>query len=615
MLQEESYQLSMAHATLITFEKVAGGSVQLTASGRFRRYLTEQKRWFLLGSACGVVMNTAIVLPPIYLGRLIDAALAGGAGPGWSRLLGPMAAFGGVLLLYNLPRIGKRYWLRVMANRMNCRLRSDLLQAVFGYSLARCEGERVGDIMSRAIGDVQVFADTVQFVVTELYDTVLMMLASFAALMVMEPQLTVIASVPVPFALLLAHVMGPRVFARALAARQASAGLSEHLHQRISGVRVLRLLGLEEVLARRFDGLSRRLQQAQVSQELLQAGLVPLYSAVAALGVVWVIGQGGLRVAAGHWTVGAFSAYVTLFVNMAMRMLVGARMITRSYAGASAWSRIDAKLGVAGAIEDAPGLSGGASLRVDRATIAARGLGMGFPGQREPALKDISFTVPAGSWVGITGPVGAGKSALALVMAGLYPYTGSLTINGLELNSLPASEKVANIGYLGQAPFLLSASVAENICLAGDGAADQDRLQDAIFGAALEEDVAQFPQGLATPVGELGVRVSGGQRQRIALARALYARPPVLILDDPFSAVDPVTEQRIVSRLRASLAGTTVVIMSHRLAAFAWTDQVLVLDGGSVRLRGTHRELAGADGLYRRIFRAQTWMAAEEARP
>jgi len=589
--------------------------VRLTGGGRVWQYLWEQKRWFWLGSACGVVMNIAIVLPPIYLGRLIDVATAGNTGPGWSRLVRPIAAFGVALLLYNLPRIGKRYWLRVMANRMNCRLRSDLLRAVFRYPLPRFEGERIGDIMSRAISDVQVFADTVQFIVTELYDTVLMMLSSWVALMVMEPRLTVIASAPLPLALLLAQVMGPRVFGRALAARQASAGLSDHLHQRISGVRVLRLLGLEEILARSFDQLSRRLKGALVSQELLQAGLMPLYSAVALLGVVWVIGQGGLRVAAGYWTVGAFSAYVTLFVNMALRTLVGARMITRGYAGASAWSRIDAKLGAAASIEEVPAPSGGSPFRLERAAIEARELGMSFPGQRQPALGGITFTAPAASWIGVTGPVGAGKSALALVIAGLYPYSGSLIINGKELSSLSATEKVANIGYLGQAPFLFSASLVENICLDGAGAPDQDRLREAIFGAALEDDVAQFPQGLATPVGELGVRVSGGQRQRIALARTLYARPPLLILDDPFSAVDPVTEQRIVSRLRALLAGTTVVIMSHRLAAFVWVDQVLVLDGGLVLERGTHPELAAADGLYRRIFRAQAWMAAQEARP
>jgi ABC-type multidrug transport system fused ATPase/permease subunit len=559
-------------------------------------------------------MNTAIVLPPIYLGRLIDAATAG-LGPGWSRLFPPMTAFSGALLLYNLPRIGKRYWLRVMANRMNCRLRSDLLRAVFAYPLARCEGERVGDVMSRAIGDVQVFADTVQFVVTELYDTVLMMMASFVALLVMEPRLTLVSSAPVPLALLFARLMGPRVFARALATRQASAALSEHLHQRISGVRVLRLLGLEEILTRSFDQLSRRLQRAHVSLELLQAGLVPLYATVAALGVVWVIGQGGLRVAAGLWTVGTFSAYVTLFGNMAMRVLVGARMITRGYAGASAWSRIDAKLDVAGSLGPVPGSPAGTLVRHHRVALAASGLGMSFPGQREPALGSITFTVPAGSWVGITGPVGAGKSALGLVMAGLYPYTGSLTINGQELSSLSVTGKVANIGYLGQAPFLFSAPVLENICLDGAAAPDQDRLGDAIFGAALEDDVAQFPQGLATPVGELGVQVSGGQRQRIALARALYQRPPVLILDDPFSAVDPVTERIIVSRLRALLVGTTVVIMSHRLVAFAWADQVLVLDEGLVLQRGTHQELADTGGLYRRIPDAQTWIAAQEARP
>jgi ABC-type multidrug transport system fused ATPase/permease subunit len=580
-----------------------------TGRNRFWQYLWEQKRWFWLGSVSAVIMNTAVVLPPLMLGRAVDAAGGYRAPGGPAQLTRALWLFVGALLLYNVPRVGKRYWLRVMANRMNCRLRTDILQAVFRYPLPRFEQEHIGDIMSRAIGDVQVFADAVQFAVTEVYDTALMMLSHFVALLSMRPQLTLIATLPVPASLALAQVLGSRVFARSLRVRQESSSLTQLLQQAVSGVRVLRLLGRDQAEASRLADASWRLKEAGIALELLQSGLMPIYSAIAAAGVVLVIGVGGNAVAAGDWTIGAFLAYLTMFINMAFRMLVAARVINRSYAGAAAWTRIEAKLAAVEQEAASPetGLVKALGPRLAQAALKATGLTMAFPGTGA-ALAGIDLEIPAGAWVGVTGPVGSGKSALALVMSGLYPYQGSLTVNGRELSDFAASEKVANIGYLGQDAFLFSASIKDNICLDRAGAPDMAVFADVAEWAAVRDDLPLFAQGYATPVGEAGVRVSGGQRQRIALARALFARAPLLILDDPFSAVDLATERQLILRLRDAFRGTTVVMMSHRLASFAHTDQVVVLDKGKIIQQGTHAELLAADGLYSRIFRAQQWL-------
>ena len=277
--------------------------------------------------------------------------------------------------------------------------------------------------------------------------------------------------------------------------------------------------------------------------------------------------------------------------------------------------------------------------------LAVESLSFTFPGDEREALHEVSFTVPAGSLVAVTGSVGSGKSALATVLTGLYPYNGSILLSGshghaapLELSALSPSERQHTVSYLGQDPFLFSASIRENIAFGdepnggdghgggdGDGDGDSDgdgdggsgavhegRLEEVARISALADDLELFPRAYDTLVGEWGVRVSGGQRQRIALARALYRGTPIIILDDPFSAVDVGTEERMMTRLR-ELAGTaTIFLFSHRLASFPRAELVLMMAAGRVLEQGAHDDLIARRGVYARVFEAQEWVRREQ---
>jgi ABC-type multidrug transport system fused ATPase/permease subunit len=248
-----------------------------------------------------------------------------------------------------------------------------------------------------------------------------------------------------------------------------------------------------------------------------------------------------------------------------------------------------------------------------------------YPGAARPALWSINLNAPAGSLVAVTGPVGAGKSALARTLVGLWPLeTGVVLLGGEDPSTWSSDERAARLGYLPQDAHLFSGTVVENVGLGVDVPAAE--LKSALERAGLAADVRTFPDDAETQIGELGIRLSGGQRQRLGLARALAAawpaRPGLLVLDDPFSAVDVATEAQIIGALRAAFGREapperrcTIVLCSHRLAAFPLADLVVVLDAGQVAEQGAHAALVQASGLYARIFRAQHQLAQAEAEP
>jgi ABC-type multidrug transport system fused ATPase/permease subunit len=250
--------------------------------------------------------------------------------------------------------------------------------------------------------------------------------------------------------------------------------------------------------------------------------------------------------------------------------------------------------------------SGPAGLAVRNATFT-------YPGATEPALNDVRLQIPPGAFVAVTGPIGSGKSALARCLAGIYPLdSGEILVD----SSAPTEVAPGRIGYSPQDGHLFSGSVRENVFLETGASSDPEALQELLRLAGMDDDVATMPRGTDTPIGEQGIRISGGQRQRLGLARAAAAgaptRPGVLVLDDPFSAVDVHTESRIVANLRDTFGAhvpsdrrATVVLFSQRLAAFAQADLVVVLDRGRIVERGPHADLLANNGLYARIYRNQ----------
>jgi len=576
-------------------------------------YIRRHKGLFWLEAAGGIIYNTIIVSGPIVLGMAIDAATATYADPS-SHNARRLALF--CLLLVGLTgffqyaRYIKRKYIRDMCFRIRADMRAGLLQRTLQRPAAALERESVGDLISRTIGDVEQVVSTVETTINEAWDTWLLMLAYLAALLWYSPRITLLCSLPVPLALYVAEAVRHPLYRYSVKARQAASQVTSHLHSSLNNIALLRLFGREQAEVQRLEGYAREQMGWSVRTALLQTGMMPVYAALASLGIVGVLGLGGEQVISGVWTVGRFTAYLSMFLAMTRRTWVAARVFNRWHAARASWDRIRDKLAAGDSGEEAVGGTAcpAAPLGGD---IVVRRLSFEYPGGGGRVLQELEFVAPLGSIVGVTGPVGAGKSALATVFTGMYPYAGSVSIGGFELRELSPAARKSLIGYAGQDAFLFSGTIEDNIVFGRS--VDDERLRHALWLSALADDLELFPAGTATLIGERGVRVSGGQRQRIALARALYGACPLLILDDPFSAVDIGTERRIIERLREGLHGVTALIFSHRLNTFSLADYVLVLDRGRLDQQGTHAELAAVDGIYQRIYTAQTWMERDTA--
>lgn len=597
---------------------------------KLRPYYRQTAGQLFLGSVSGIAMNIAVVLPALLLGRAIDAVVQQGNGNATQlAVLQAIALYVLGTLATELPRIGKRWWLMTANARIRASIRADALRGVLAWPMEKTNTTAIGDIMARIIGDVETLGVGVREFIIETWDTLLFLLSFLVSMLLFDASLTVLALLPVPFAMLLAWASGRWIRARTTAARVANSMLTTGFQEFLSGIRVLRMLGIHDAAQARIDTLATAQAQANIKTALTRALLPALYITLMTAGVVVVIWQGGDRVRSGVWSVGAFVSYLDLFLRFTGRGFRVPQFVNSVQAGGAAYNRLEPLLAtplapslaqtrfasfragvlppaaqpqgdtvtVAHEIDDSPHAP--LTVELQQVTFAYT------PGQ-SPAITDISLNLPAGTFVAITGPVGSGKSALAKTLLGIYPITSGVVL----LNGAEPSRYIGHIGYLPQEPFLFSGTVRENVAIGNP--ADDALLQRASTLSALTDDIAGFPDGLNSQIGERGIRVSGGQRQRLALARAVAHTPRLLVLDDPFSAVDVNTEAQIIAALHATFGPmsppeqrATLVLCSHRLAAFPTADLVVVLDNGRIREQGTHAELLKARGLYAHIFAAQ----------
>jgi ATP-binding cassette subfamily B protein len=431
--------------------------------------------------------------------------------------------------------------------------------------------------------------------------TVLTFVIAMVLMISIDPWLTLIALIPLPFVSIVVHYFGSAIHQRFERIQEQFADLSAITQESLAGVRVVRAYRQESSEIDRFRrGNEEYVRRNQVLIRL-QGMYYPSMGLLMGVGALLVLWLGSRRVVAGSMSVGELVAFNAYLMMLAWPMIAFGWVTNLLQRGMASWKRMLAVLDAEPAIRDAAPAE---LVRQEiRGAIEFRHLTFGYGGRT--MLRDISLSVPAGSTTAIVGGTGSGKSTLLSLLPRLNdPPPGTVFIDGVDVRRFPLDALRRAIGFVPQEPFLFSASIADNIALGVPGAS-VDAARHAAAVARLDKDVADFPGGYGTMVGERGITLSGGQKQRTAIARAVLVDPRILILDDALSAVDTYTEEEILHRLSEVMRQRTSIIVSHRVSTVRHADQILVLDQGRIAERGTHDQLLKRDGLYAELYRKQ----------
>ncbi len=389
-------------------------------------------------------------------------------------------------------------------------------------------------------------------------------------------------------------------------------GLNAASREFFSSVRVVKAFGAEPQACARFGAAAHDAAETGTDAMRLPAVLTPLVNLAVNLGVVVLL---LMAQTADAGEVGRLMASVNYMTQLMTSLGLVGSVVNRAARAASSAERIGEVFAEVPAQAEPAALPGATDGGPRGGGVAFEGVSFSYAGAARPALEDVSFEVGEGRTLGVIGPTGSGKSTLANLVPRFYDATrGRVAVGGRDVTGVPRAALCRTVAVVPQRSTLFGGTVAENLRW-GDEAATDDELWDALRTACADRFVAGLPHGLDTVLGQGGVNLSGGQRQRLCLARALLRRPRVLVLDDCTSALDATTEAAVLAGLRARCAGTTVVLVSQRIATVRRADAVLCLEGGRVEGFGTHAELLGTCPTYRAIYASQVGEPAVGAAP
>jgi ATP-binding cassette subfamily B protein len=482
-------------------------------------------------------------------------------------------------------------------------LRNDLYDHLQRLSATFYQEYPTGDVITRATDDIEKVRRYIGPAIMYVTRSLVMVLVAASAMFVISPTLTLYALTPLPLLAIAVFFMARMVHHRSDQLQQQYSTLTSRVQEALSGIRVLKAYTREESEAEAFEEESREYRARNLDLAWIESAWRPSFLLLVGVSTVIVVWMGGRLVAEGTITIGNIAEYI-IYINMMTWPVASLGFVITMIQRASASVlRLQRIMDREPDIDDGPETN--PAIQSIGGGITFRDVWYRYEDEDEPALRGVSFDLPADHTLAVVGRTGSGKSTLVRMIPRLLePDTGIVEIDGHDLRTIPLKTLRENMGYVPQDVFLFSDTVANNIAF-GDLDADRDEIRRAAAEADLVENVADFPDGFDTYVGERGIALSGGQKQRTSIARALVRNPRVLIFDDALSAVDTATERNILRSLRARQGSHTLVIVSHRLSAVQAADLILVMERGEVVQRGTHEELVDEDGLYADLHEKQ----------
>ena len=568
---------------------------------RIGSYFRAERLPLTFVTVSGLLYNVGLLASPWFEGRLAQclADILGG-----NATAGAMAALAVAYLAVTLAvqgaRFVKRFYVRRFANNINRRMKGILYANLVRKSRAETEKEGAGELMTKAISDVDDCAEGMRKFTTEVFDTGVALLGYAAMLFVYDWRLALMSLLFAPFPYFCAAGMKKIVQRAGAAYKKAAGAMSAATLDRAGNAVTYRVYGCEEAQEVRYEEVLDRYERSAVRANVWQTALSPLYLAVSCAGVLFILWFGGKNVLGTgwrSWDIAAFTTFLSCFTKLTVKSSKVAKLFNAVQKAEVSWKRIKPLM-------RSPEPLAELEIPAPQDVTLAK---LSFSCGNVPIFSDLSLTAHPGDIIGVTGPVACGKSTFGRVFLCEAPYGGSIRFGARELSSLSPRALAATVGYLGHDPELFADSLRSNVLCGGEG--DPTPFLSAV---ALDGEVLAMENGADTVIGSEGARLSGGQAQRLALARTLAHPRPLLILDDPFSALDRATEDRVFANLQEYARDKAVFLISHRLYHFPELRQIVFMENGNTTV-GTHAELMASVPAYRKLYESQTGGAGHEA--
>ncbi|MGM0365691.1 MAG: ABC transporter ATP-binding protein [Actinomycetota bacterium] len=490
---------------------------------------------------------------------------------------------------------------------------------------------RTGSIMALATNDLEAVRNFLGPGILNLFNTIFVFVSTLTVMFLINARLSLYSLIAIPILPILVSKLSSMLHTRFRASQEQYATLSARTQESIAGIKVVKSFTQEDHEKNVFSGLNQEYIERNLSLAKIRAAFWPAMIFVGGVGTLVVLLVGGRQVIEGTLTLGQFVQFSAYIGSITWPLISLGWVINLVQRGSVSMKRINKVLDIKPEIKTPKKpvrleeITGDMEFKdvffryeneknyddyIQKNIMDSKLLSTHSNGQW--VLKDISFNIEGGMQAGIVGFTGSAKSTLLNLMVRLYdPQKGQVCLDGHNLKSIDLDILRSHIGYVSQEPFLFSKTIKENILfgcrdihILSEGEIRQ-KIEHAARVSQLHEEIAQFPQGYDTVIGERGITLSGGQKQRLAIARAMAMKPSLLILDDSFSNIDTDTEEKILANLRNETGNITTVIVSHRISTIKDSDLILVVDEGEITESGSHSKLLKSCGIYRKLYYRQ----------
>ena len=567
---------------------------KISGPDRILSYFKMQWLILLAVTVSGLIYNIGLLAGPWYEGQMTGCLVnILGGNAGYSDMMTLVISYVTMIAVVQISRYIKRFYVRRFANNVNRDMKEILYGSLVHRSRAQLEEEGAGNVMTKAILDVDDCVEGMRKFTTEIFDTGVALAAYAGMLLYYDWRLAISGMLFLPVSYVLAEKMKGNVQRTGAAYKEQSGALSAATLDRAANALTYRVYGREKEREQAYEGNLTAYEKSAVRANIWSTAFPPLYRIISMTGVLFILYFGSKNVLGNGWKawdVAAFTTFLSCFIKLSVKSSHAAKLFNAVHKAQVSWKRIK-PLMKEEPCEDDNRLQKPGTLEVSHVSFAYPGCGKIY--------EDLSFLAAPGQILGVTGAVACGKSTLGKTFLCEYPYEGRIRFHGKELSEMTRAERTGMVGYQGHDPELFNDTVRNNV-LMGD---DQD-VEQYLRAVCFDKEVKEMEDGAETIVGNGGVRLSGGQAQRLALARTLCHKRPVLILDDPFSALDRKTEEEVFANLKKLASDSIVILLSHRLYLFPQMNQVLWMEDGKVAV-GTHEQILAKCPEYARLYEAQ----------